>query len=61
MFFADNAYETFLQDMRNLLDNGDEFKNRYCEVNHISSRENLLAQEPGETSYKNLFKTDIER
>lgn len=57
MFYADEAYENFLHDMRMLLNDGEKFKNRYCEVNHVSSREHLLAQEPGETSYKNLFKT----
>ena len=56
MFFADEAYDNFLKEMRELLDDGEEFKNRYCEVNHIISRENVLAQEPGETSYMNLFK-----
>lgn len=61
MFYADNAYETFLQDMRNLLADGEKFKNRYCEVNHVTSREHILAQEPGETSYKNLFKIPEER
>lgn len=55
MFFADEAYEEFLKDMRLLLTDGDKFKERYCEVNHISSRNHVLAEEPGETSYKNLF------
>ena len=30
MFLEDNTYKTFLQDMRNLLQNETEFKKRYC-------------------------------
>ena len=60
MFYADNSYETFLHDMRELLADGEKFKNRYCEVNHVSSRNHILAQEPGEVSYKNLFITNKE-
>ena len=55
MFFADSDYEKFLFDMRELLKDGEKFKNLYCEINHISSREHCLKDEPGETSYKNLF------
>ena len=55
MFFADSDYETFLADMRELLKDGEKFKNLYCEINHISSREHTLKEEPGETSYTNLF------
>ena len=55
MFFADIDYETFLQDMRELLIVGEKFKILYCEINHISSREHSLKDEPGETSYTNMF------
>ncbi len=55
MFFADSDYETFLADMRELLKDGEKFKNLYCEINHVSSREHCLKDEPGETSYTNLF------
>ena len=55
MFFADKDYETFLTDMRELLKDGDKFKNLYCKINHVSSREHSLKDEPGETSYTNLF------
>ena len=55
MFFADSDYETFLKDMRELLKDGEKFKNLYCEINHISSREHSLKDEPGETSYTNMF------
>ena len=34
MFFEDETYKIFLQDMRALLKQEDEFKRRYCEVNH---------------------------
>lgn len=56
MFFADSDYETFLQKMRELLKDGEKFKNLYCEINHVTSREHCLKDEPGETSYTNLFK-----
>lgn len=55
MFFADSDYETFLADMRELLKDGDKFKNLYCEINHVTSRNHTLKDEPGETSYTNLF------
>jgi len=52
MFFEDETYREFLKDMRALLKNEIEFKKRYCEVNHIKSRNNLVRDELGETSYK---------
>lgn len=55
MFFADDDYTTFLRDMRELLKDGEKFKNLYCEINHISSRDCALKDEPGEISYTNLF------
>ena len=42
--------------MRALLKKEEEFKDRYCEVNHISSRKHLVKEEIGETSYKNSIK-----
>ena len=42
--------------MRTLLKDGDKFKNIYCETNHITSYDHVLAEEPGETSYINMFK-----
>ena len=47
MFFEDFSYKVFLRDMRELLKNKEEFKNRYCEVNHIISRKNQVKDEPG--------------
>lgn len=55
MFFADKTYENFLKDMRLLLEDEKRFKDLYCEVNHITSYEHILDEEPGETSYINLF------
>lgn len=51
MFFEDQTYKVFIHDMRELLKNEDEFKRRYCEVNHITSREHKVIDEPGETGY----------
>ena len=47
MFYEDRIYKSFLRKMRNLLKNETEFKDRYCSVNHISSRQNLVKDEPG--------------
>ena len=51
MFFEDETYRVFLEDMRSLLKQEDEFKNRYCEVNHIKSRQNKVKDEPGNVEY----------
>lgn len=51
MFLEDEIYAKFLKDMRNLLKNETEFKNYYCEVNHIKSRNNKVSDELGETDY----------
>ena len=51
MFFEDETYKVFIEDMRNLLKNEKEFKERYCDVNHISSREHEVQDEPGDTTY----------
>ena len=47
MFFEDQIYKDFIKDMRELLKNETEFKNRYCEVNHISSRNHKVREEKG--------------
>ena len=44
MFFEDNVYITFLNDMRKLLKNKEGFKNLYCEINKITNR-NLLVRD----------------
>lgn len=51
MFFEDETYKVFIQDMRDLLKKEEEFKNRYCEVNHITSRYNRVCDEQGEVGY----------
>lgn len=58
MFFADETYTKFLEDMRNLLKDEKRFKDHYCEVNHITSYDHILDEEPGETGYINLFKRE---
>ena len=56
MFFEDETYKVFIQDMRALLKREEEFKNRYCEVNHIVSRANRVKEEQGEIAYIKIFK-----
>ena len=59
MFFEDKTYQVFIQDMRNLLKNEEEFKNRYCEVNHITSRSNRVCDEQGEITYQKILKKQL--
>lgn len=54
MFLEDETYRNFLKDMRTLLQNETEFKNRYCQVNHIKSRNNKVADEQGEIGYTKI-------
>ena len=56
MFFEDETYKVFIQDMRALLKREEDFKNRYCEVNHIVSRANRVKEEQGEIAYIKIFK-----
>ncbi len=56
MFFEDQTYQVFLKDMRSLLKQEEEFKKRYCEVNHITSRKHKVFEEPGEVSYIRVLK-----
>lgn len=56
MFFEDETYRAFIQDMRDLLKKEEEFKNRYCEVNHITSREHRVKDEHGEIAYTKVLK-----
>ena len=55
MFYEDETYKVFLSDMRELLKKEVEFKNRYCEVNHITSRNNRVCDEQGEISYTKVL------
>lgn len=56
MFFEDKTYKVFIHDMRELLKKEEEFKNRYCEVNHIASREHKVKDEQGEIAYTRILK-----
>ena len=56
MFFEDETYKVFIKDMRDLLKKENEFKDRYCEVNHITSRTNKVKDEPGEINYIKVLK-----
>lgn len=56
MFFEDKTYKVFIQDMRNLLKREEEFKKRYCEVNHIESRDHRVIDEQGEIGYTKVLK-----
>lgn len=47
MFYADQEYQDFLTEIRQLLQDKAAFEDRYCDVNQISSRDHTLAEEPG--------------
>lgn len=51
MFLEDDDYRNFLRDMRELLKNENEFKDMYCKINHIESRDNRVCDELGELEY----------
>ena len=54
MFFEDQTYKVFIEDMRNLLKKEKEFKDRYCEVNNIQSRSNKVKEELGIITYSKV-------
>ena len=58
MFFEDETYKVFIQDMRDLLKDEIKFKNRYYEVNHINSREHRVKDEQGEIAYTKFLKNE---
>lgn len=47
MFYEDETYRVFLRDMRELLKDEVKFKDMYCQVNNITSREHLVKEEEG--------------
>lgn len=51
MFFNDPDYFKFLKEISLLAEDKEKFKNRYCEVNHIFSRECRLCDEQEKISY----------
>lgn len=53
MFYEDKTYQVFIEDMRNLLKNENEFKDRYCKINNIKSRNNKVCDEEGCLTYIN--------
>lgn len=59
MFLEDDDYREFLKNMRELLKHEKEFKDKYCEINHIKSRQNRVCDEPGELEYS--LPEDVER
>ena len=54
MFYEDKKYEIFLKDMRELLKNKKEFKDRYCEVNFIKDRKHKVYEEDGNVNYERV-------
>ncbi len=51
MFFEDDEYRDFLTEMRDILQKDEEFKTRYCKVNHITDRNSKVKDNEGETEY----------
>lgn len=56
MFYEDQTYKVFIEDMRALLKKDKEFKERYCSVNHITSRNHKVKEEQGEIAYTLVLK-----
>ncbi len=56
MFYEDQTYQEFIKDMRTLLNQEEAFKERYCQVNHITSRTNKVRDYLGEVSYTKRLK-----
>lgn len=61
MFFEDEIYASFLSDMRDLLANGEKFKNKYCEVNNIKNRNTLLCEQKGVDYSLNLNESSLNK
>ena len=58
MFYEDEAYHTFLIDMRKLLNNEEEFKKLYCKINHITDRTKKVSDFTGEVQYLKLYRKE---
>ena len=56
MFYEDQTYQEFIKDMRSLLKRDEDFKERYCRVNDISSRTHTVGEEKGKVSYTKRLK-----
>lgn len=55
MFFEDDIYKVFLNDMRDLLTRSDDFKNLYCDVNHIIDRDKNVDFYSGVVNYGKVY------
>lgn len=55
MFFEDDIYKVFLKDMRDLLTRPDDFKNLYCDVNHITDRDKHVDFYSGVVNYGKVY------
>lgn len=42
MFFEDDIYQVFLRDMRDLLARPKDFKDLYCDINHLTDRSKVV-------------------
>ena len=51
MFYEDDIYKNFLAEMRELLKDEQKFKKLYCKVNHITSRQHKVKDEPGAVEF----------
>lgn len=55
MFFEDDVYQVFLNDMRSLLQRPRDFKNLYCNINHITDRSKNVDFYPGVVDYGKVY------
>ena len=51
MFFEDDIYAKFLEEMRALLQNEKQFKDRYCKVNNVTNRKLKITDFKGAENY----------
>ena len=61
MFFEDETYKKFVKEIRYLLKNKEVFKNNYCKVNHIISREHKVREEMGKRLYIKTLNNESRR
>lgn len=58
MFYEDEIYHVFLNDMRNLLKDEKAFKDLYCEINHLDDRSKTVDAYEGEVCYIKSYKKE---
>lgn len=56
MFYEDEIYHAFLNDMRNLLKDEVAFKDLYCKINHLDDRTKKVDEYEGEIKYIKMYK-----